>query len=158
MARRKISDKNTDLLVAQQRDELAKLRNTIPVELIRAAEDKLLVSCLEIVESSLDFASLGFNADGEVDEKHLPFEWGLLTPEQKARKIRLAKYACLPTQQIPHGVKLAHATLIGIIKSRATEKAGTKIFNLEVSTFPAPAPLTPQKEALDADFEVLDLD
>lgn len=156
--KQKQNEKNNELLLAQQRTELAKLRESIPTELIRAAEDKLLVNCLEIVESSLDFASLGFDSEGRIDEGQLPFEWGLLTPEQKARKIRLARYSCLPSKEVPHGVKIAHATLIGIIKSRAQEKTGTKIFNLEVSTFPAPAPLKPAKESIDADFEVIDID
>jgi hypothetical protein len=152
------SQKNTALLLAQQRTELDKLRDTLPLETLRAAEDKLLVQCLDIVEGSLDFASLGFNANGELDEESLPFEWSLLSPHEKARKIRLAKYACLPSKEVPHGVKMAFDGLIGIIKARATEKSGTKVLNLEVSTFPAPAPLNQQKDAIDADFEVIDVD
>lgn len=155
---KKITQKNTELLISQQRTELDKLKESLPLEVIRAAEDKLMVQCLDIVESSLDFAALGFDASGEVDEDQLPFEWGLLTPHEKARKIRLAKYSCLPSAEVPHGVKLAHSTLIGIIKARAQEKSGTRILNLEVSSFPAPAPLTPEKGAIDADFEVIDVD
>jgi hypothetical protein len=155
---KKITQKNSEQLLAQQTTELAKLRETLPLDVIRAGEDKLLIQCLDIVESSLDFAELGFNAKGEVDEDLLPLEWSLLTPNEKARKIRLAKYNCLPSADVPHGVKMAHATLIGIIKARATEKSGTKILNLEVSQFPAPAPLKQEKEAIDADFEVIDLE
>lgn len=133
------------------------MRETLPLDSLRAAEDKLLATCIETVEGILDFSALGY-IDGKLDEGQLPFEWGLLTPEQKARKIRLAQYGCLPSADIPHGAKMAHATLIGIIKARATEKSGTKILNLEVSQFPAPAPLKPDKEAIDADYEVIDVD
>lgn len=150
--------KNTEILLAQQKTELDKLRDTLPLDTIRAAEDKLMVQCLDIVENSLDFAALGFDSKGNVDEDSLPLEWSLLGPMEKARKIRLARYACLPSTDIPHGVKMAHQTLIGIIKARAQEKSGTKIFNMEVSQFPAPAPLATGKETIDADFEVVDLE
>lgn len=152
---KKIAQKNQELLLAQQRTELEKLKESIPLDTIRAAEDKLLAQCIEIAESSFDFASLGYNEKGELDEESLPFEWGLLSPQDKARKIRLARYACLPSSDVPYGVKAAFATMMGIIKSRSVEKSGTKVFNLEVSQFPAPAPL---KETFDADFEVIDID
>lgn len=152
---KKIAQKNTELLIAQQRTELDKLRETLPLSAIRAAEDKLLVQCLETVEGLLDFSALGFDDKGELDPGQLPSAWEFLSTEEKARKIRLARYGCLPSSDIPHGAKIAHATAIGIIKARAQEKSGTKILNLEVSTFPAPAPL---KESIDADFEVIDLE
>ncbi len=155
---KKTSQKKTELILAQQKTDLAKLQSTLPLETIRAAEDKLLAQCIETVEGLLDFSALGFDEGGNLDEKNLPFEWGLLTVEQKARKIRLARYGCMSSKDIPHGAKLAHTTLIGIMKARATEKSGTKVLNLEVSTFPAPAPLTQAKDSIDADFEVIDLE
>lgn len=117
-----------------------------------------MARCLDIVESSLDFDKLGFKLNGELDEDSIPFEWGLLSPAEKARKIRLAKYNCLPSQDVPHGVKTAHATAMAIIKARATENSGTRVLNLEVSTFPAPAPFKPEKDSIDAEFEVIDLE
>lgn len=134
------------------------MRDSIPLETLRAAEDKLLAEGLDIVQGLMDFASLGFDEQGRVDEHNLPLEWLALPIEQKARKIRLARYGCLPSKDIPHGAKVAVSTVIGIIKSRATENSGTKILNLEVSTFPAPAPLTEENGSLDADFEVIDLE
>ena len=154
---KKVSQKNNELLIAQQRTELEKLRESMPADLLRAAEDKLLDQCIKTVEGILDFSALGFDETGKVDENQLPIEWSLLTPSEKARKIRLAKYGCLPSADIPHGAKMAHQTLVGIIKARATENSGTRILNLEVSTFPAPAPLAPDK-TLDAEFEVIDVD
>jgi hypothetical protein len=155
---KKIAQKNTELLLVQQRTELEKLRSTLPIETIRVAEDKLLLQCIDIVEGLLDFAALGFDEAGALDPGQLPLEWVDLTPDEKARKIRLARYGCLPSSHVPHGAKVAHATLIGIMKARAAEKGGTKVFNLEVSQFPAPAPLTQTKETLDADYEVIDLE
>ena len=150
--------KNTELLLVQQKADIERLRESMPLDALRAAEDKLLAQSVEIVEGLLDFSALGYDDKGQLDEGQLPFEWGLLTPDQKARKIRLARYGCMSSNEIPHGAKMAHATLIGIIKARATEKSGTKILNLEVSTFPAPAPITQDKDAIDAAFEVIDVE
>lgn len=155
---KKTTQKNAELLLTQQRQELDKLRASMPAELLRAAEDRLLNKCLDIVETSLDFDKLGFDADGQVDEEGLPGEWLMLSPAEKARKIRLAKYNCLPSKDVPHGIKVAHDTLVGIIKARAQEASGTRVLNLEVSQFPAPAPLTQGKEAIDAEFEVIDIE
>lgn len=142
----------------QQKTELDKLRDTLPADTLRAAEDKLLAQCITTVEGLLDFGALGFTETGQLDEDGIPAAWEFLSIEEKARKIRLAKYGCLPSSDIPHGAKLAHSTLIGIIKARATEKSGTKVFNMEVSTFPAPAPLNQSPEAIDAEYEVIDVE
>lgn len=150
--------KNQVQLMLQQRQELEKTKASLSLESLRAAEDKLLHQCLGIVESSLDFASLGFDESGQVDETQLPAAWAFLSDEEKARKIRLAKYACLPTKDVPHGVKMANEMLIGIIRARAQENSGTKVLNLEVSTFPAPSPVTQDPDAIDADFEVIDIE
>ena len=150
--------KNQVQLMLQQRQELEKTKAALSLDSLRVAEDKLLHQCLGIVESSLDFASLGFDDAGQVDETQLPAAWTFLSDEEKARKIRLAKYACLPTKDVPHGVKMAHEMLIGIIRARAQENSGTKVLNLEVSTFPAPAPVTQDPDAIDADFEVIDIE
>jgi hypothetical protein len=50
----------------------------------------------------------------------------------------------MPSSDIPHGVKLAHATMLGIIKARAQTETGTKVLNIEHAVFPAPAPLSQQ--------------
>lgn len=153
-----ISQKNNEKLIKQQVTELEKLRETLPLDQLRAAEDKVLKQCLDVVEGVVDFAQLGFDEKGNVDENQIPFEWHLLSDSEKARKIRLARYGMMPSGDIPHGAKLAHATAMGIIKARATEKTGTKILNLEVSTFPQLAPLEQPKELVDAEFEVIDIE
>lgn len=154
-----ISQKNTEQLILQQRQELDQFKaDGLTKESLRAAEDRLLQQCMETVEGLLDFSALDFTEKGELDENQLPEAWSKLSLDEKAKKIRLARYGCLPSSDIPHGAKLAHATLIGIIKARATENSGTKIFNMEVSTFPAPAPLKKADDIPDADFEVIDLE
>ncbi len=155
---KKIAQKNTEMLLAQQRTDLENLKQSLPLDQIRAAEDKLFSQCLDIFQGALDFDALAFDENGNLDESQLPFEWGALTPTERARRIRLAQYGRLPSKEAPFGMRAAHETVIGIIKARATEKSGTKNLNLEVSLFPAPSPLKPDKEAIEADFEVVDID
>lgn len=153
-----IAQKNNQQLLRQQKTELEKLQESLPVDTLRAAEDKVLAQCLEIVEGSLDFASLGFLPSGEVDETQIPMDWQLLSPEAKTRKIRLAKYACLTTRDVPFGVKAAFSTLMAITRNRSAEKGANNVFNMEVSLFPAPSPINQDPGAIDAEFEVIDLD
>lgn len=154
----KTTKKNAEQLILQQVAELEKKKSSLSIESIRAAEDSLLVKCLDIVEGSLDFAALGYNDKGELDEDSLPEEWQRLPPAEKAKRIRLARYSCLPSSDVPYGVKAAHATLVGIMKSRAQEKSGKKVFNMEVSLFPAPSPVTQDPKAIDAEFEIVDIE
>lgn len=153
-----ISQKNQEQLLKQSVTELAKLQDELPRDLIRAAEDKVLKQSLDVLEGLMDFSELGFDEKGQVDEDQIPFAWHDLSPQEKARKIRLARFGMMPSGDIPHGAKLAHATAMGIIRSRAQEKSGTRILNLEVSTFPALAPLEQPKDAVDAEFEVIDVE
>lgn len=131
------------------------MRESLPIEQLRVAEDKLLAQCLETMEGALDFASLGFDSKGEAV---VPEAWSALSVDEKARKIRLAKYGCMPSADVPYGMKAAFATAIGIIKARATEKSGTKVLNLEVSAFPNPAPLKQDPNVVDTEFEVIDVE
>jgi hypothetical protein len=153
-----VSQKNQETLLKQSLTELDKLREELPKDLIRAAEDRVLKQSLDVLEGVISFAELGFDEKGQVDENQIPFAWHELSDAEKAKKIRLARFGMMSTADIPHGAKLAHAAAIGIIKSRAQEKSGTRILNLEVSTFPQPAALDQSKEAIDADFEVIDLE
>lgn len=150
--------KNAEVILKQQVTELQQLRDSLPLDQIKAAEDRVLAQSLDILEGLMDFSLLGFNEVGQVDEGSIPFEWRLLSDHEKARKIRLARFGALPSADIPHGAKLAHATAMGIIKARAHEKSGPKTLNLEVSTFPTLAPLEEPKEAIDAEFAVIDVE
>ena len=152
------SQKNNELLFKQQVTELEKLREELPKDMLRAAEDRVLKQALDTIEGLLDFSALGYDDKGQLDENQIPFEWKLLDDHEKARKIRLARYGCMSTADIPHGAKLAYSAAIGIIKARATEKSGTRVLNLEVSSFPALAPLKSDQDVVDADFEVIDIE
>lgn len=152
------SSRNAEIVLKQQVTELQKLRDTLPLDQLKLAEDRVLAQSLDILEGLMDFSMLGFDETGQVDEKSIPFEWRLLSDQEKARKIRLARFGALPSADIPHGAKLAHATAMGIIKARAHEKSGAKTLNLEVSTFPALAPLEEPKESIDAEFAVIDVE
>lgn len=150
--------KNAEVILKQQVTELQQLRDSLPLDQIKAAEDRVLAQSLDILEGLMDFSLLGFDETGQVDERSIPFEWRLLSDHEKARKIRLARFGALPSADIPHGAKLAHATAMGIIKARAQEKSGPKTLNLEVSTFPTLAPLEPEKDTIDAEFAVIDVE
>ncbi len=152
------TQKNQEKLVKQQVTELAKLTDELPRDLLRAAEDRVLKQSLDVLEGVIGFAELGFDEKGQVDENQLPFEWLELSEAERKRRVRLARFGMMNTADIPHGAKMAHAAAVGIIKSRAQEKGGTRILNLEISTFPMPAPLEQQPDAIDADFEVIDVE
>lgn len=154
----KKSSKTAETLLKQQVTELQSLRDSLPLDQIKAAEDRVLAQSLDILEGLMDFSLLGFDDQGQVDPNSVPFEWRLLSDHEKARKIRLARFGMLPSADIPHGAKLAHATAMGIIKARAHEKSGPKTLNLEVSTFPTLAPLEAPKDAIDAEFTVIDVE
>lgn len=148
--------KNAEVILKQQVTELQRLKDSLPLDQIKVAEDRVLAQSLDILEGLMDFSLLGFDEMGQVDERSIPFEWGLLSDHEKARKIRLARFGTLSSADIPHGAKLAHATAMGIIKARAHEKSGPRTLNLEVSTFPTLAPLEQSQDAIDAEFTVID--
>lgn len=150
--------KNAEVILKQQVTELQKLRDSLPLDQIKAAEDRVLAQSLDVLEGLVAFSELSFDETGQVDEKSIPFEWRLLPDRELARRIRLARFGTLSSADIPHGAKLAHASAMGIIKARAHEKSGAKTLNLEVSTFPALAPLEEPKEAIDAEFAVIDVE
>lgn len=150
--------KNAEAILKQQVTELQRLKDSLPLDQIKVAEDRVLAQSLDILEGLMDFSLLGFDEMGQVDENSIPFEWRLLSDHEKARKIRLARFGALPSADIPHGAKLAHATAMGIIKARAHEKSGPKTLNLEVSTFPTLAPLEAPKDSIEAEFTVIDVE
>lgn len=143
--------KNQLSLQLAQAKELEAANAKISQEMLRSAEDKLFADSLAIVEASMEFAELGFDEQGQVDENDIPEEWRNLTKREREKRIRLAKANWMPSNEVPHGVKMAHATMMGIIKARSVEQSGTKILNIENASFPAPAPLK-------GDFDIIEVD
>lgn len=143
-------NKHIESLVKAQRVELAEESKKISQDMLRAAEDKLFSDSLEIVECCLDFAELGFDENGQVDENSIPEEWKRMDVREKEKRLRLAKANWMPSSEVPHGVKMAHATMMGIIKARAHQESGARVLNIEHASFPSPAPLT-QYEVIEVD-------
>lgn len=136
-------------LLKDQEAQIKKLSNASSLETIKAAENQLFNDALQVIQPYMKFAELGFNEDGEVDS--VPEEWEYLPEAEKQKKIRLAKAGWMNSSETPHAVKMAHATILGIIKAQATEQSGTKILNIESVSFPAPG----QKGE---DYEVIDVE
>lgn len=139
-------------LLKEQEQQIKKLSNANSLETLKAAENKLFTDALDIIQPYMKFAELGFDEQtGEVDS--IPFEWEGLPEEEKKKKIRLAKAGWMNSSDTPHAVKMAHATIIGIIKAKATEQTGTKVLNIESITFPSPAQKPEEFEVIDVEGE-----
>lgn len=139
-------------LLKEQQTEIDKLSKSSAIESIKLAEDRLFTDALEIIQPYMKFAELGFDEQtGEVDS--IPFEWEGLPEEEKKKKIRLAKAGWMNSSDTPHAVKMAHATIIGIIKAKATEQSGSKTLNIESITFPSPAQKPEEFEVIDVEGE-----
>jgi hypothetical protein len=139
-------------LLKDQQNQIEKLSKSSSLEAIKAAESKLFQDALEVIQPYMRFAELGFDDEtGEVDS--IPFEWEGLPEEEKKKKIRLAKAGWMPSSDTPHGVKMAHATVLGIIKAKSQEASGTKVLNIESITFPSPSQKPEEFEVIDVDGE-----
>jgi len=147
------SKKTNDLqlsLLKEQEAAIKKLSNASSLETIKAAENQLFNDALQVIQPYMRFAELGFDEEsGEVDS--IPFDWEGLPEEEKKKKIRLAKAGWMNTSDTPHGVKMAHATVLGIIKAQATVQGGTKVLNIQSISFPSPAQKPDEFETIDVE-------
>lgn len=141
-------DKQQLELLKQQKQQLESLSKQTSMETIRAIEDRVLEDSIKIVEHVLNFAELGFDDNGN---PVTPESWEFLSLEEKEKRIRLAKAGWMPSADIPHGVKLAHATMMGIIKARAQVESGDKTLNIESIIFPTPRSEPKQLEVIEID-------
>ena len=116
--------------------------------MLKEIESDLLNESVQIVQSVMQFGRIGFDEGGNVTS--IPFEWEGLPEEERRMKVRLAEAGWRNSSDFPHGAKLAHATMLGIIKARAQENSGIKVLNIESASFPDPAPLV-------AEFEVMEV-
>lgn len=146
----KINDKKKSeqlSLLKQQVSQLQAMSKDVAAETLKTIEDEVLAESISIVKDCLNFADLGFDQE---DNPITPESWDALPFEEKERKLRLARATWMPAGDVPFGIKLAHASMMGIIKARATKESGTKTLNIEYASFPAPAPLA-KKEYNDED-------
>lgn len=98
-------------------------------------EDELLENALTVVGGVCNFAHL----DPE-DLDKVPEGWD-------ARTHRMAKVGWVPNKEAPVAVHTSTKVLTGIIRARATEKAGPRSLNINMVSMTAP----PRK------FETVDL-
>lgn len=126
-------------LLKAHKAQLVSIQKETTQDTLLAIEDKLLDDSINIVNECNEFANLGFDDDGR---PVIPESWEYLAPDIKEKRIRLAKANWMPSADVPHGIKMAYATAMGIIKARATKESGSKTLNIETAIFPAPPSLT----------------
>lgn len=149
----KDKQKNEQLeLLKAHRAELVAIQKATTQDTLQAIEDKLLDDSINIVNECNEFANLGFDESGN---PVIPEEWKHLPTDIKEKRIRLAKANWMPSADVPHGVKMAYATALGIIKSRAMKESGNKSLHIETAVFPAPPSLSKPAEK---DEDILDIE
>lgn len=131
-------------LLKEHKAQLVQIQKETTQDTLRAIEDKLLDDSINIVNECNEFANLGF--DESSGQPIVPESWQWLEPDVLARRVRLAKANWMPSSDVPHGVKMAYATAISIIKARAVKESGGKVLNIENAVFPSPAPLEPTQD------------
>lgn len=107
---------------------------------IKGFEDQILEKSLSILNDSLGATDI------EGDELDIPQEWidEAKGDMKRARtRFRIAKANWKTGAEAPAWVRLAQHTALGIIKARATEKAGPRILNVGHVTISSPMPEFP---------------
>lgn len=136
-------------IIKAQKEAIQIVSKTTNIATISAIESQIFQDSARIVEEALGFADVSIDQDtGEIIP---PDSWEFLPKEERDRKLRLAKMALMPSGDAPHGLKMAHATMIGIMKAQAAKDSGTKVLNIENAVFPSPSPLKDDIEVLDVD-------
>lgn len=108
---------------------------------LASMQDELLVRSLNVVEGAMAFAEI------EPTDSDPPAEWIEQLGEEKARiKFRIARAAWMAAKDAPVGIKVASALAVGIIKAKATEKAGPKQLNIAFVQMTAPLPQFVEQE------------
>ena len=134
-------------LIKQSKSQLEAIQKQTTRDTLLAIEDKLLDDSINIVNECNEFANLGFDESGN---PVIPESWEFLPPDIKEKRIRLAKANWMPSSDVPHGIKMAYATAMGIIKARATKESGNKSLNIETAVFPAPQSMDKPVDFTDA--------
>lgn len=109
---------------------------------LREIEDSLLTQSLSVIDDTLAFRDI---APEDTDP---PPEWILQYGKKEAMKrFRLAKAGWATKKDAPSGAAAAERVAVGIIKARATEKAGPKSLNIAVVQIAIGTPQTfPERE------------
>ncbi len=126
-------------LLKEHKASLMALQKETTQDTLEAIENKLLEDSINIVNECNEFCNMGFEEDS--GQPIVPESWKYLEPDQLAKRMRLAKANWMPSSDVPHGIKMAYATSMAIIKARSIKESGGKVLNIETAVFPAPSPL-----------------
>lgn len=115
------------LTVEQQREQT-----------LKSLEAELFLESMQIVADSFKFREIA------PDQQEPPPEWVQEMGHKKAmERLRSAQAGWMSKKDSPVAVQVAQAVVIGISRSRATEKAGPKNLNVQVVQMSAPLPQFP---------------
>jgi hypothetical protein len=101
---------------------------------LRRLEDELLANSLAVVGGVCDFAELDL-----ADLDKIPEGWiEAYGPEEAKKRHRIAKAGWMNNKDAPVAINTATKVLTGIVRARATEKAGPKQLNINMVSMVAP--------------------
>lgn len=108
---------------------------------LRAIESEMLEKSIQISMDCMRFAEV------EPDSDEPPGSWVRELGYDKAmERLKLAKSGWMNKKEAPIGVQIAQVIAVGIIRSRATEKAGPRTLNVQMVQMSAPLPTFPELE------------
>lgn len=105
-------------------------------ERLKTIEDNLYENSLAVVNGACEFAELDIDNIDAVPQKWID-EMGL---EKAKRRHRLAKVGWMRSSDAPVAINTATKIVVGIVRARATEKAGPRQLNLNMITMTIPPP------------------
>ena len=106
---------------------------------LRSLEADLFLESMQIVADSFKFREI------EPNQKEPPEEWVQELGYKKAKeRLHSAQAGWMSKKDSPVAVQVAQAVVIGISRSRATEKSGPKTLNVQVVQMSAPLPQFPE--------------
>lgn len=101
---------------------------------LRSVEDDLLLEATETIQGAGHFYKI---SDEDIKNDTPPEAWVKeLGRERAAERFRLAKYALMSAKDAPVGLKMALQVHSSIVKARATEKAGSRVMNVQIVQMP----------------------
>lgn len=108
---------------------------------LTSMQDDLLERSLMVVDASMAFAEI------DPESKKPPKKWVEDMGEQEALiRWRIARAGWMSAKDAPVGIKVASAVAVGIIKAKATEKAGPKQLNIALVQLSSPLPQFPEQD------------
>lgn len=113
---------------------------------LKSIESELLRDSMEVVVDSLRFREI------TPGQEEPPPAWIREVGEKRAiQRLRVANAGWMNKKEAPIAVQLAQVVAVGIIRSRATEKAGPKTLNVQMVQMSAPLPKFPELDVTGSD-------